>query len=377
MKTKARRVVRRPAAAGRETVLFAVTGMSPAVLTETVWALARETPAVIPNRVVVLTTKVGAAQIGSELLAPRPEFQHASVWETLRTSLLPDKRRPAGLLRFGDTPDDIRPFTMADPNTGRSRVLEDIRTPEENAAAADTLLEHLRAFTENPDVRVIASIAGGRKTMGALLYAAMTLLGRDDDRLTHVLVNEPFDDPRLQPRFYFPTQPTATLRTADGRNVSARQAHISLADLPFVPIRNRFEDIAEMPGRFTALVHKYSRELRREAARKALVQVDDPSGTVTVDGVQVHLRARARQTLRFLLHVNAQKLIPVGQIEAVPPLQEFLGATYDWVNSADDLKREISEIRRVFTEAGIRWRPGERSHSLHLPPFTVKPAPKA
>lgn len=36
-----------------ERVLFAVLGMSPAVLTETVWALARETPSVIPHRVVV------------------------------------------------------------------------------------------------------------------------------------------------------------------------------------------------------------------------------------------------------------------------------------------------------------------------------------
>ena len=36
-----------------ERVLFAVLGMSPAVLTETVWALARETPPVIPHRVVV------------------------------------------------------------------------------------------------------------------------------------------------------------------------------------------------------------------------------------------------------------------------------------------------------------------------------------
>jgi len=32
--------------------------------------------------------------------------------------------------------------------------------------------------------------------MGALLYAALSLLGRPQDRLTHVLVNEPFDNRR-------------------------------------------------------------------------------------------------------------------------------------------------------------------------------------
>lgn len=47
-----------------ECVLFAVLGMSPAVLTETVWALARESPSVIPHRVVVpsssLPSRAGA-----------------------------------------------------------------------------------------------------------------------------------------------------------------------------------------------------------------------------------------------------------------------------------------------------------------------------
>ena len=43
-----------------EIVLLAVTGMSPAVLTETVWALAQERPPIIPNRVVVLTTLAAA-----------------------------------------------------------------------------------------------------------------------------------------------------------------------------------------------------------------------------------------------------------------------------------------------------------------------------
>ena len=40
-----------------QVVLLAVTGMTPAVLTETVWALARQDPPVIPDRVVVVTTK--------------------------------------------------------------------------------------------------------------------------------------------------------------------------------------------------------------------------------------------------------------------------------------------------------------------------------
>jgi hypothetical protein len=40
-------------------ILFAILGKSPAVLTETVWALALEKPPLIPDRIFVLTTVAG------------------------------------------------------------------------------------------------------------------------------------------------------------------------------------------------------------------------------------------------------------------------------------------------------------------------------
>ena len=65
------------------TVLIATTGMSPAVLTETVWALAQESPAVIPDDIVVITTVSGRQKIEEQL------FGQEQVWESLRASLLP------------------------------------------------------------------------------------------------------------------------------------------------------------------------------------------------------------------------------------------------------------------------------------------------
>ena len=126
------------------------------------------------------------------------------MWDALRARLAALGHDLTGRLQFGTTGGDIRVFSAPDRRTGRSRELEDIRTPEDNQAAADLVLDEVRRITFNDDTRLVASLAGGRKTMGALLYAALSLLGRPQDRLTHVLVNEPFDDPRLAPRFYFP-----------------------------------------------------------------------------------------------------------------------------------------------------------------------------
>ena len=49
------------------TTLLAVTGLSPAIVTETVWALAKENPPTLPTRVIFLTTAVGAAKIQEQL----------------------------------------------------------------------------------------------------------------------------------------------------------------------------------------------------------------------------------------------------------------------------------------------------------------------
>jgi len=60
-------------------------------------------------------------------------------------------------------------ITGVEAEAQRSRELQDIRTPADNEAAADFLLEQVRTIVGNPDTQLIASIAGGRKTMGALL----------------------------------------------------------------------------------------------------------------------------------------------------------------------------------------------------------------
>ena len=49
-----------PDAAHRPLSLLAVTGLSPQVVTETIWAIARRTPRRLPSRITLLTTEDGA-----------------------------------------------------------------------------------------------------------------------------------------------------------------------------------------------------------------------------------------------------------------------------------------------------------------------------
>jgi CRISPR-associated protein (TIGR02584 family) len=79
-------------------ILIAGMGTSPAVLTETVWALAHQKKPVVPDEIVVLVTMSGKDKLCKELLSgDKP------VWDEMLTALKKDKIKVDGKLLFGDT----------------------------------------------------------------------------------------------------------------------------------------------------------------------------------------------------------------------------------------------------------------------------------
>jgi hypothetical protein len=238
-------------------------------------------------------------------------------------------------------------FTRADAR-GRSIELEDIRAPADNEAAADFLLDALRPFTENEDVRLICSIAGGRKTMGALLYGCLSLIGRETDRLTHVLVNEPFDDPRLHPRFYFPTD-DAHGAPLEFRGTSAR---IELADVPFVPLRKLFpRELGRMPGSFMNLVRQY-RVIVDQLAAPPQVELAEDEPVVRIDGCPIRLPATAFALFSFLVD-RARRGEPAFPSfkDAVDPFREFVK---QWAGNRYDFHGDALEKLGAIDDATLR-----------------------
>jgi CRISPR-associated protein (TIGR02584 family) len=346
-----------------EIVLLAVTGMSPAVITETVWALAHpaagggEEP-VLPHRVVVLTTAVGRREVESQLFTPRPGFGGVAVWDALRAALAAEGFDLTGRLRFGTTPDDIRVFTTSDPGIGRTIELDDMRTPADNEAAASFILEQVRGFVEDPDKVVIASLAGGRKTKSALLYACFSLLGRDTDRLTHVLVSEPFDQLR---EFNFPAQPGGPLKHRDGTAHDPAGARIEIADVPFVPLRYLFpRELGRPAGGFMRLVESCRAGVRARVAEGLRLTVERSRPEIEINGSRLRLAPREHLVILFLAEraKNGEPTLAL-QKDSLDPLNEFRvhllgeapkGDWSDW-RRADSLKTPMEEqdLRRALS----------------------------
>jgi CRISPR-associated protein (TIGR02584 family) len=309
-----------------EVILFAMVGLSPAILTETVWALAHEEIPVIPDRVVVVTTKAGRARLQEELFTQ--DGQGMTIWKSLRAVLESEGYEIGDKLVFGMAGDSVRLCSAIDPESRITMDLEDIRTARENEAMANFILESLRGFVETPGTEVIASMAGGRKTMGALLYAAMTLVGREFDQVTHVFVSEPYESPALTPRFYFPGQPEQALTHANGNVCQACKAVVELAYVPFVPLRNAFAtELGQMPESFTQLVRKYRRDVSGSRV-KYHVRVHISSPLLEINGERYRLSPKEH----VLMHFLAKRLL-----EGAAPLERYSAAYEGLIRVSEEL----------------------------------------
>ena len=206
----------------RRRILLAVTGLSPQIVTETLYALAVagdvSSAAFIPTEVHLITTDSGAKLARIALLHPDGGQFHTLLAD------YPQLGRPA----FGEQ----HIHTICD---ARGQPLADIRTPQENASAADSITALMAELTRDPQAQLHVSIAGGRKTMGFYLGYAFSLFARPQDELSHVLVSGPFEN---HPEFFYPPAMPRRLAARDGQHIDTADAQVTLARIPVVRLRH-------------------------------------------------------------------------------------------------------------------------------------------
>ena len=181
--------------------LLIATGQSPQVVTETVFELHRAED-LQPGAVHVVTTRVGQAYGRAQLLGERqanpargtPIEGVGARWPQFCEDVL--GRDPEN----GEASVEL---TFHVPEVG-TEGLEDIHHQGDDTRFANLCYALVEKLTREDQLPLIGSIAGGRKTMSAHLMTALTVYGRPDDRLTHVLLS----DPSLEgdPSFFYPEQ---------------------------------------------------------------------------------------------------------------------------------------------------------------------------
>jgi CRISPR-associated protein (TIGR02584 family) len=223
-------------------ILLLVTGGTPQIITETIWALAcdpQHNEQWVPDEVHIISTRYGLNEVKNKLLGK----------DKILTRMKNEYAQIANL-RLEDN--FLHCFTDQDGNE-----LEDLRTPEENEFAANLICEKIRHFSSDEKVSLHVSIAGGRKTMGFYAGYALSLYGRAQDRMSHVLVDEKFEKGI---NFYYPSKnENDFIIDRENKTIGlSKDAQVWLAQIPFVRLKEAVKDKHQLKGEdsFSTVVHK-------------------------------------------------------------------------------------------------------------------------
>jgi CRISPR-associated protein (TIGR02584 family) len=199
-------------------ILLAVSGMSPQIVTETLYALtvAEIDQPFMPTEIHLISTSTGKNRAVLELLHPE-------------TGKFYQLCKDYGLEGIAFSAEQI--YVIPDKH---GVLLDDIKTPEENEAAADFITQKVNELTRDNDSALHVSIAGGRKTMGYYLGYALSLFGRSQDCLSHVLVTPNYEN---LPEFFYPTPASHVIHDRDKNPLDTKAAEVILASIPFVRLR--------------------------------------------------------------------------------------------------------------------------------------------
>ena len=221
-------------------ILIASIGMAPQVVTETVWALLnpgklidprhRDRAPFVPAHVHLVATAHSRDGLERRGLADR----------------LGDLMR-----RHGHPP----PALQVDvPRDARGREIADIRTEAETIAYANHVTRLVDRYAARADTRLHVSLAGGRKTMTCYDHSALMVFGREQDELSHVLVEPAVLE--TCPDFWWPGQPQALVADPRGARHPTGEgaARIDLVPTPFLRLRRLLA-----PGALTARDVDYRR----------------------------------------------------------------------------------------------------------------------
>lgn len=195
-------------------ILLTLAGHSPAIITETLYALTQQ-QAYVPTEIHVITTSSGQEKLISTLLGDN--------------GVLTRFCNEYGVTMPKFTEAFIHVITDAN-----GAVLHDLQTEADNEAAADFITQKVRELTRDENTSLHVSIAGGRKTMTYYLGYAMSVFGRIQDRMSHVLV----DDRYMSADFFYPTARSQMVTPFKGEPFDAKDVEVMLGDLPFIRLRD-------------------------------------------------------------------------------------------------------------------------------------------
>lgn len=253
-------------------IIIAVIGLTPQIITETLYALAvkRKEP-IIPYAIYIITTLQGKKQVIQKLLDDgKGQFYRFCSEYGFDASRIAFDESTISVVRDAD-----------------NRPLEDIRNTADNEIMANFIINFICEKSVDTDSVIHASAAGGRKTMSIYLAYALTLFGREQDKLYHVLVSPA--ELESHPDFYYIPKDRNKTFIKNGMEIPVSQASIELAEIPFIRLREKLEQIElERNLSYIEMVWHSQCEIDLLLPVPEII-INDTQGDILINGVTVSL----------------------------------------------------------------------------------------
>ncbi|WP_394151545.1 CRISPR-associated ring nuclease Csm6 [Vibrio maritimus] len=314
-----------------KTILVAVTGKSPQVLTETIYALHKQGQ-IMPEEVFVITTSSSKFTLENGLF-------EEGYWNRLCN----DYQLPS--IKF--TRENI---WLIEDESGQ--VLDDAKGNKDQAIMADFITRKVAQLTEDDNLAIHASIAGGRKTMAFYMGYAMSLYGREQDVLSHVFVDDDFE---FVTDFYYPTPYDNYIVGSDKKKVvNTRDAHVTLAEIPFVRMRRQVDETIFRQMK----QHSFSKTvsaMNSASCGELCVTINSASKTLEVAGISINLTGKELAIYLFFLTKQDRTEILDRYFE------ENVVHTRHYLEVLDSINADVRLYRSMGLEDEGQWRQASSS----------------
>lgn len=262
-------------------ILLSTAGGTAQVITETLYAINKD-GLPWPDEIRVITTTTGAEKVRKGLLV---EGHLDRLCKEL------GRNRPA----FDATKILIIPDANGQP-------VDDARSLADHEALGDFIMTQVRDITADKESILHASLAGGRKTMTFYLGYAMSLFGRSQDTLSHVLVSERFEN---LPEFWYPSQLQGdlkkTTRTGEILEIlKSADAQVTLAQIPFMRLHQDLPKAMREVGKSIKLTDLIQRMNMGNSPDSIRLRIDLPNRQLAIWSAEVGEKSQVLVSLNKL-----------------------------------------------------------------------------
>ena len=329
-------------------ILVAVSGNTPQIVTETLWFL-RTKEKIQIEAVYIITTSRGSEVAWKKLGGKDGAINRFCVEYQIEPSSIAFTKDHIIVIRNED-----------------NVALDDIRSTADNHYLQAQMLGFIKRLTSEPTNTLHCLIGGGRRTMSAHMLLALTLYGREQDRLTHILVQEEFE---TNEDFFYPpktNQPIA-IRGSDRRLkvMHSNDHNLQLADIPVIRLRSLLGEDSQTLKDIEQLTRHLQKKIENlpPPAQPELV-IDLNRGVISFNGQKIALQSFRAALFSYYAEIKARHCVRADlpscgdctecfQVPRKFDPRRFLALyprfvpKFKWLNIEQDKKKEWVEKKAI------------------------------